>query len=38
MLNLEEIAGTTLDLVGDGVAVGRTEDQGLEDEHVERAR
>jgi hypothetical protein len=37
MLYLEDFAGVALDVVRDGMTVGRAEDQALEDEHVQGA-
>ena len=37
LLHLQHVVGAALDGLGDGVAVGRAEPQGPQDQHVERA-
>lgn len=37
MLHLQDVFGAALDDMSDGVAVGRTQNQRLQDQHVQRA-
>ena len=37
LLDLKNVVGVSLDRVGDGMPVRRSEQQGAQDEHVQRA-